>query len=72
MAAYQYVYVLKGLVKTYPGGREVLKDIWLSFLPVAISPEKKRAAAAERSAKADGTWVPPDDPLAADASQPAT
>ncbi|MEM7120143.1 MAG: energy-dependent translational throttle protein EttA [Pseudomonadota bacterium] len=35
MAAYQYVYVMKGLTKTYPGGREVLKDIWLSFLPGA-------------------------------------
>ena len=35
MAAYQYVYVMKGLSKTYPGGREVLKDIWLSFLPGA-------------------------------------
>ena len=31
MAAYQYVYVMKGLSKTYPGGKEVLKDIWLSF-----------------------------------------
>ncbi len=35
MATYQYVYVMKGLTKTYPGGREVLKDIWLSFLPGA-------------------------------------
>ena len=35
MAAYQYVYVMKGLSKTYPGGREVLKDIWLSFFPGA-------------------------------------
>ena len=35
MAAYQYVYVMKGLGKTYSGGREVLKDIWLSFLPGA-------------------------------------
>ena len=35
MAAYQYIYVMKGLSKTYPGGREVLKDIWLSFLPSA-------------------------------------
>src|ERR1700761_7504927 len=35
MAAYQYIYVMKGLTKTYPGGREVLKDIWLSFLPGA-------------------------------------
>ena len=32
MPAYQYIYVMKGLNKTYPGGREVLKDIWLSFL----------------------------------------
>ncbi len=35
MAAYQYIYVMKKLGKTYPGGREVLKDIWLSFLPGA-------------------------------------
>ena len=35
MPAYQYIYVIKGLSKTYPGGREVLKDIWLSFLPGA-------------------------------------
>src|ERR1700674_1549904 len=35
MPAYQYIYVMKGLSKTYPGGREVLKDIWLSFRPGA-------------------------------------
>jgi energy-dependent translational throttle protein EttA len=35
MANYQYIYVMKGLNKTYSGGREVLKDIWLSFLPGA-------------------------------------
>jgi energy-dependent translational throttle protein EttA len=35
MAAYQYIYVMKGLGKTYPGGREVLKDVFLSFLPGA-------------------------------------
>ena len=35
MAAYQYIYVMKGLGKSYLGGREVLKDIWLSFLPGA-------------------------------------
>ncbi len=29
MASYQYVYVMKGLGKTYPGGRQVLRDIWL-------------------------------------------
>jgi len=33
--AYQYIYVMKGLSKSYPGGREVLKDIYLSFLPGA-------------------------------------
>ncbi|MBK8175620.1 MAG: energy-dependent translational throttle protein EttA [Rhodospirillales bacterium] len=33
MPAYQYVYVMKGLSRTYPGGREVLKGITLSFLP---------------------------------------
>ena len=35
MASYQYVYVMKGLSKAYPGGRPVLKDIWLSFFPGA-------------------------------------
>jgi energy-dependent translational throttle protein EttA len=35
MASYQYVYTMKGLSKVYPGQREVLKDIWLSFLPGA-------------------------------------
>ncbi|MFQ5971430.1 MAG: energy-dependent translational throttle protein EttA [Alphaproteobacteria bacterium] len=35
MASYQYVYVMKGLAKSYPGGRKVLEDIWLSFLPGA-------------------------------------
>jgi ATP-binding cassette ChvD family protein len=35
MAGPQYVYVMKGLSKTYAGGRQVLKDIWLSFLPGA-------------------------------------
>ena len=34
MAA-QYVFVMKGLTKVYPPSREVLKDIWLSFLPGA-------------------------------------
>jgi ATP-binding cassette ChvD family protein len=33
MAGYQYVYVMKGLNKTFPGGKEILKDVWLSFLP---------------------------------------
>tara|TARA_A100001037_G_scaffold306468_1_gene351761 strand:- start:4659 stop:6341 length:1683 start_codon:yes stop_codon:yes gene_type:complete len=35
MASYQYIYTMSGLTKTYPGGREVLKDIRLSFLPGA-------------------------------------
>src|SRR6202047_4645757 len=35
MPAYQYIYVMKGLGKAYPGGREVLRDISLSFLPGA-------------------------------------
>ena len=35
MAVYQYIYVMKGLSKTYPGGRAVLENIWLSFLPGA-------------------------------------
>ena len=35
MASYQYIYVMKGLRKVFPGGREILKDIWLSFFPGA-------------------------------------
>jgi len=35
MAAYQYIYVMNGLSKVYPGGKEVLKNIRLSFLPGA-------------------------------------
>jgi len=35
MASYQYVYVMKNLAKTYPGGKQVLKDIYLSFYPGA-------------------------------------
>ena len=33
MASYQYVYVMKDLSKTYPGGKKVLNGIYLSFLP---------------------------------------
>ena len=29
----EYVYVMKGLSKVVPGGKEVLTNIWLSFLP---------------------------------------
>ena len=35
MAAYQYIYVMNGLSKAFPGGRQVLKDIRLSFFPGA-------------------------------------
>src|SRR5882762_2950179 len=35
MAGPQLVYVMKGLSKTYHGGKQVLKDIWLSFYPGA-------------------------------------
>ncbi|EKE09577.1 MAG: hypothetical protein ACD_16C00133G0005 [uncultured bacterium] len=35
MASHQYIYVMKGLTKVYPGQREVFKDIWLSFYPGA-------------------------------------
>lgn len=31
----QYSYVMKGLGKAFPGGKQVLKDIWLSFIPGA-------------------------------------
>ncbi|MEO5373763.1 MAG: energy-dependent translational throttle protein EttA [Alphaproteobacteria bacterium] len=35
MAAYQYIYVMKNLNKVFPGGREILKGLSLSFLPGA-------------------------------------
>ena len=33
--AHQYMYMMKNLRKAYPGGKEVLKGIWLSFYPGA-------------------------------------
>jgi ATP-binding cassette ChvD family protein len=33
MASYQYVYVMKDLTKSFPGGREVFRGITLAFLP---------------------------------------
>ena len=35
MASHQYIYVMKELSKTFQGGRELMKDISLSFLPGA-------------------------------------
>ncbi|MBR1903793.1 MAG: energy-dependent translational throttle protein EttA [Alphaproteobacteria bacterium] len=35
MAAYQYIFVMQHLTKVLPGGRELFKDITLSFLPGA-------------------------------------
>ncbi len=35
MASYQYVYSMQGLSKTYPGGKTVVKDVHLHFLPGA-------------------------------------
>jgi len=35
MASPQYVYVMNRLSKTYPGGKQVLKDVTLAFLPGA-------------------------------------
>ena len=33
MAAYQYVYHMQGVSKTYPGGKKCFENIHLSFLP---------------------------------------
>lgn len=33
--SYQYIYVMKDMTKVFPGGKEVLKNIWLSFFPGA-------------------------------------
>ena len=35
MASYQYVFVMRGLGKVFPGGREILKGLSLSFFPGA-------------------------------------
>jgi ATP-binding cassette ChvD family protein len=35
MPSYQYIYVMKGLSKTFAGGRQILKDTYLSFFPGA-------------------------------------
>ncbi|MDD5586900.1 MAG: energy-dependent translational throttle protein EttA [Alphaproteobacteria bacterium] len=35
MASYQYIYVMNGVTKTFPGGKTVLNDIRLSFYPGA-------------------------------------
>ncbi len=35
MASYQYVYVMKDLTKVYPGGKKVVENVFLSFLPGA-------------------------------------
>ena len=35
MASYQYVYVMKGMTKIYPGGKKILENVWLSFYPGA-------------------------------------
>ncbi len=35
MASYEYVYVMKGLTKIYPGGKKVLENVFLSFYPGA-------------------------------------
>jgi len=35
MASYQYVYVMKALSKTFAGGKKVLENVYLSFLPGA-------------------------------------
>ncbi|MFZ1425152.1 MAG: energy-dependent translational throttle protein EttA [Geminicoccaceae bacterium] len=35
MAAYQYIYTMKNVAKIYPGGREIMKNITLAFLPGA-------------------------------------
>ncbi len=35
MASKQYIYVMRGLTKVYPGHREIVKDVTLAFLPGA-------------------------------------
>ena len=35
MASDKYIYVMQGLSKTFPGGREIVKDVTLAFIPGA-------------------------------------
>jgi len=35
VSSYQYIHVMKGLSKIYPGGKKILEDVWLSFFPGA-------------------------------------
>jgi sulfate-transporting ATPase len=35
MASYQYIFTMKDLRKVHPGGKEVLRGIYLSFFPGA-------------------------------------
>lgn len=35
MSSYQYIYVMKGVSKVYPGGKQILRETWLSFFPDA-------------------------------------
>lgn len=35
MASYQYIYVMKGFGKAWPGGKKILENVWLSFYPGA-------------------------------------
>ncbi len=35
MAAYQYIYVMRQLSKTFPGGKKILENVTLAFLPGA-------------------------------------
>jgi ATP-binding cassette ChvD family protein len=35
MSSYQYIFVMRGLTKVFPGGREIFKGITLSFFPGA-------------------------------------
>lgn len=35
MASYQYIYVMKNMTKVFPGGKEILKGLYLSFFPGA-------------------------------------
>lgn len=37
MASYQYIYVMQNLSKVFPGGKELFKNISLSFFPVQKS-----------------------------------
>ena len=70
MASPQYVYVMNKLSKTYPGGKQVLKDMTLAFLPgakigvVGSTARASRRCCASWPARRTSSWARPGRPRA--------